>query len=87
MQSALTSLAKEKTQMIIGVMEASPTSAKYSMKVCGRFEGIDGIDKLPISLYMVELNDQSYSKLSTNTSFEISTQNACYDLSIDVSLA
>lgn len=86
-QAALSTLANSKTQMLIAVLEASPTSSKYAVKVCGRFEAIDGIQTLPVFVYMIELNDQSYTKLSTNASFELGTSNACYDLSFDVSLA
>lgn len=86
-QAALSSLENSKAQMIIAVLDASPTSAKYAVKVCGRFEAIDGIQTLPVSVYMIELNDQSFSRLSTNSSFDINTSNSCYDLSFDVSIS
>lgn len=43
-EASLAFLAKDKSQMILVRLESSPTSAKYAMNVCGRFEGIDGVD-------------------------------------------
>jgi len=63
--------------MVLATLESSPTSAKYSMNLCGRFESIGGIEKLPVAVYLIQVNEQPFDKISTTSSFELSTQNQC----------
>ena len=43
-EASLAYLAKDRTQMIVAGLESSPTSAMYTMNVCGRVEGVDGVE-------------------------------------------
>jgi hypothetical protein len=47
-EASLAFLAKDKTQMILARLESSPTSAKYTMNVCGRVEGVDAVEAVGV---------------------------------------
>ena len=45
-EASLAYLAKDRTQMLVAGLESSPTSAMYTMNLCGRVEGVDGVEAL-----------------------------------------
>ena len=63
--------------MILARLESSPVSATYTMNICGRIEGIDGVDKLSGSVYLIETNDQPYQVISTKKEIQLSKVASC----------
>jgi hypothetical protein len=45
-RASLSNLGIDKTQMILAELESSPTSAKYSINICGKVAGISGVENI-----------------------------------------
>jgi hypothetical protein len=56
--------------MLMAMLESSPTSARYNMNICGKIAGVSGVDKIAASVYIIELSDIPYQKISTTTMIE-----------------
>lgn len=79
-------LSKLKSSKLIAMLDSTSTSTSYNVKVCGQLSGVQGLDTLSIKAYLIQINDQPYSVISTEATLNFTLESPCTQSSFDVSL-